>query len=98
MPIFSPLVVVVVVDGLPDVVVVLLPSLVIELLLFEVVSVLPHPIKIAAHRTARIKELFLNIGYSFSSSEPDRLNRYGKGLKSGAMIHDKQEIDTCLAN
>src|SRR6185503_8589448 len=66
MPIFSPLVVeeeevVVVVAGVDGAVttVFLLPSIAVELLLLFAVL---HPIKNAAHRTARIKRLFLNIG------------------------------------
>src|SRR5205814_10278361 len=63
-PIFSPLDAVVVV--VPVVAAVLgLLELPAAVLLFSVVSVLLHPTKMAAHRTAKINKVLFNIGYSF---------------------------------
>jgi len=82
MPIFSPLDELLVVDGL-FVVIGLSTPVVVELLLF-VVSVLLHPNKMAAQRTAKIKRLFLNIGDSFcrSAGQPELL---WKGIEKAAL-------------
>jgi len=79
MPIFSPLVVV---DEVVVVVVLvfLFLSIAVELLLF-VVSVLPHPIKKTADRTAKIKKVRLNIGLTPSEISQRTLNCFRKGLK-----------------
>ena len=47
------------------VVVVVLLELPAAVLLFSIVSVLLHPTKMAAHKTAKINKVLLNIGYSF---------------------------------
>src|ERR1700686_2140620 len=92
MPIFSPAVDVVVVVG----VVVALLELPGMVLLFSIVSVLLHPTKMAAHRTAKINKVLLNIGVLLQSSARTLEPLMGKGLKSGDMIHEKGGISSLL--
>jgi hypothetical protein len=91
MPIFSPAVDVVVVVV---VVVVALLELPAAVLLFSVVSVLLHPTKMAAHRTAKINKVLLNIWVLLQSSAETLEPLTGKGSKSGDMIHEKGEINS----
>jgi hypothetical protein len=90
-PIFSPADAVVA-AGVDELVVLFeLPAIV---LLFSVVSVLLHPIRIAVHRTAKINRVLLTIGVLLKSSALKVEPITEKGLKSCDMIHEKAEIDS----
>src|SRR5258708_10807049 len=83
MPIFSPLDEDLVVDGLL-LVMGLLPSLAIELLLFDV-SVLLQPIKKTADRTAKIKKVRFNIWGNSFRVQPSNAELLWKGIEKAAL-------------